>query len=233
MYQYIKDIDATEKFEYIVILVAAMFLATRVGVSASVSTLTLSYVLVGLVAGVILIYYINEKRVNQDTTFGTAMTEILGSEIMKPNRNKYLYYNSEFVIFLDNHREYYQYNPQLWKDFVHNIDNFQRLTSDIEIGTERFNLDYDTLKLVKKDILNQYQAFIHKLPHTENSNNKFHQGMERLEKLLNLEIDNIHRQVAKRNSEAVNTSSAFHYKNHPAPHDMYNFAENLYTFFSG
>lgn len=228
LYQYVKGIDVTEKFEYIVIVTTVILLATRISSHGMLSGAGL----VGLVVGIIMIYYLNEKRVSQGTEFITAMDDILNAEIMKPQKNKYLHGNSELVIFLDNYREYYQYNPQLWKDMVHNIDNIQRLISDIEIGTEQFNLDYNTLKMVKKDILNQYQAFIHKLPHTENSNNKFHQGLERLETLLNLEIDHIHRIVTMKNAQSINTSSVFHYKNHPAARESYNDADNTYAFFS-
>jgi hypothetical protein len=223
LYQYVRDIDVTEKFGYIIIVAAVILLATRIGNHGMLS----GSGLIGLIVGIIVIYYLNEKRVSQGTTFITSMNEILDAEIMKPNRNKYLHGNSEFVIFLDDHREYYQYNPQLWKDMVHTVNNLQRLVGDIEIGTERFNLDYSTLKEIKREILNQYQAFIHKIPHTESSNNKFHLGMERLEDLLNLEIDHVHQLVVKKNAKSVTTASAFHYKNHPAPRETY----RAYTFF--
>lgn len=228
LYQYVKDIDVTDKFEYIIIVAAVILLATRIGYHGLIS----SSGLFGLVIGVIITFYLIEKRKHQGDTFITAMRKILNSDIMKPNWNKYIHGNSELIIFLNDHREYYQYNPQLWRDMVSSMNNFQRTISDIEIGTTRYNLDYDQLKETKKKILNRYQAFIHTMPHTENSNNKFHKGSDRLEQLLNQEIDHIHQLVTRKNAKNITTASTFHYKNHPVSHESLNVAENTYTFFN-
>lgn len=227
-YEYIKEIDNTDKFIYISIIVTGIFIATRLGLNGMIT----GPGLMGLVCSVILVYYINEKREHRGDTFIKEMTKVLDSEIMKPERNRYLGQNSELVIFLDDHREYYQYNPALWRQFVRSIDNFLHVISDIQIGTLKYNLDYDQLKELKKKILNHYHSFIHKVPHIESSNNKFHEGIARLQKILNTEIDLIHRLVVSKNSEEINTSTAFHYKNHPVGYEDHSVSENTHTFFN-
>lgn len=219
-------IDATDKFIYVVIVIGIIFVTTRIGSYGLVTGVGVF----GLLVGIVVVYYLNDRRERQGTGFVTTMNTILDSEIMKPAQ--YLYLSSELTIFLDNHREYYQYNPSLWRVFVRHIDNFLHVAHDIELGTEQYNYDYTQLKETKRKILNSYQAFIHTIPHTESSNNKFHEGMKVLEQLLNKELDQTHRLVAQKNSEGVNTASMFHYKNHPAGYEQMNSTENTYTFFT-
>jgi len=228
LYSYIKDIDHTNRFIYFVIVVCSVVLATRIGNHGLISASGV----IGLIVGLIIVHYLKERWDDTGDTFLTAMNDILNSDIMKPSQNRYLGNNSELVIFLDDHREYYQYNPVLWRDLVRNVNNYLRVSHDIEVGTERYNLDYDQLKETKRKILNQFQSFIHTVPHMENSNDKFHLGMERLQKLLNHEIDLVHQSITRKNSKGVNTASAFHYKNHPVAYEGRNLAEGSYMFFN-
>jgi hypothetical protein len=232
-YEYIKAIDSIHKFDYLSIVAAVILLATRFGHYGMLP----SSAIIGLIVGTIVVFYLNEKSAHQGDTFLSSIQEILNAKIMKPEKNHYLFGNSELIIFLDNHREYYQYNPDAWRGLVKLTDNFLRIVGDIEIEAEaesvvgRYNHDYDMLKDTKHKIMNKYHAFIHTLPHTENTTNKFHEGIERLETLLNKEIDHIHQLVNKMNAKGVTTSSAFHYKNHPVGYESVGRAEDNYTYF--
>lgn len=228
LYNYIKDIDQTDRFIYFSIVIGSVVVATRIGNHGLISASGV----IGLIVGLIVVHYLKERWDNTGDTFLTTMTNILNSDIMKPSKNRYLGNNSELVIFLDDHREYYQYNPVLWRNLVRNVDNFLHVSHDIEVGTERYNLDYDQLKETKRKILNQFQSYIHTIPHMENSNDKFHRGMERLQRLLNYEIDIVHQLITSKNSKGVDTSSAFHYKNHPTAYEHRNLAEGSYMFFN-
>lgn len=211
IYEYIRDIDLTDRFIYITVIIGTILLLSRVNITG--------HLILGLIIGTILVYYINEKNVHTGNTFLQSMKTILGSDRMKPHQNKHLAKNSELVLFLDGHKEYYTYNPKLWNDLVRHINNFLHIMHDIELGVEWFNLDYDTMKNLKGKILNTFHSFVHRVPHTPHSNDKFHLGMERLETLLNHDIDEIHTNVTLRNSQSINNMTKFHYKNHPGGND--------------
>lgn len=229
LYSYIKDIDLTDRFIYTVILGTVIILTVRLGRNGMINGTGVF----GLVVGFVVIYYLNDKRRKQGTDYITAMDQILDSNIMKPETNRYLSENSELLIFMNGHREYYQYNPVAWNTMVRQVNNFLRLVHELNIGTYRYNLDYDNLKVIKGKVLNTYQSFIHTVPHTEASTDKFQLGMTRLEGLLNNEIDLVHQLVNKHNREqGVDTSSVFHYKNHPAAFERHSLADSNYSFFT-
>ena len=60
-----------------------------------------------------------------------------------------------------------------------------------------------------------FHSFIYSLPHSPSSLNKYHEGLNRLECLINKDIDKIHQTVNNKNKKGVNIESVFHYKNHP------------------
>lgn len=211
IYEYIRDISLTDRFIYVTVIIGTILVLSRVNITV--------HVIVGLIVGILIVYYYNEKNVYTGHVFLKSMKDILNSNLMKPDKNKHLAKNSELVLFLDGHKEYYRYNPKLWNDLVRYINNFLHIMNDIEIGVERFNMDYDTMKGLKRKIMNTFHSFVHRIPHTPHSNDKFHIGMERLENLLNQDIDVTHTLVTHMNSQSINNATTFHYKNHPCPDD--------------
>ena len=208
MYNYINNIDVNDKLFYLIIIIGSIFFSGSIIKPSGTS-------IVGLVIGVILVYYIHDKRENQGDTFISSMKVILESDIMTLTNNQYLSKNSELVIFLNNYKEYYNYNPDLWKLLLTTINNFLKLIHEIETGTKYYNLDYSVVKEYKTRILNHYHSFIHNVPHAETVLDKFHKGFKDLESSLNIEIDKTHQVVSHKNSKAIDISSVFHYKNHP------------------
>ena len=114
IYDYITNIDATDRFIYVVVIIISVLFTTRLPLS--------SHGIIGAVLGVVLVFYLNEKRDNAGETFLVALKKILSSDIMNPTHNTYLPFDSEILIFLDGYREYYQYNPALWNTFVKEIN---------------------------------------------------------------------------------------------------------------
>jgi hypothetical protein len=220
IYNYITHIDVTDRFIYVVIITVIILLFSRIPISP--------YLIVGTIVGIIVVYYIHDKKIYTGNTFLASMKNILNSDLMKPKSNRSLYKDSELVAFLDNRREYYNYNPNTWNQLVKHINEFLRLQSDIEIGVVRFNMDYETLVNLKGKILNSYHAFIYTVPHTPNSIDKFHIGMRHLQKLLNRNIDITHKKVALDNSKDINIDTKFHYKNHPHPQDEHDTQYNYF-----
>ena len=220
MYSYISDIDKTDLFIYGSVIIAAITLTLRINPSFNV--------VVGLLCGLTVVYYVNEKKNSTEENFIKKMDNILASDLLKPHKNKFLYKDTTLIEFLDTHREYKQYNPALYNTLVQTINSFLILLEDIELNVKRYNLDYQTMLGLQNKALNIYHSFIHTLPHTQNSLDKYHDGMEKLEGLLNIHIDTVHREVARRNSKEITISTTFPLRNQPKPLDTFHEAQYHY-----
>jgi hypothetical protein len=202
IYNYISAIDTTDRAIYVTIIVAVTLLSSRVSLSSHA---------IGIVTGAIVVIYLHSSQ----SQYINSMKNIMTSMPMGSGAG-YLSKNSELLIFLDEHREFSEYNPELWKTLVKSVDRFIHLVQDIESGSQHYNLDYSVLRGVAGHTISAYHAFIYTTPNIASANNKFHLGMIRLQRLLDGEIDIVHRTVALRNRGEINTSTVFHYKNHPA-----------------
>lgn len=209
-YQIITDIEKPDMMIYIGIIIAISWFTNRVKPSW--------HVVAGVIVGIVVTSILYQQSDHEDTVFTKRMTRLLDSKLYAPYRHLYL--NSELVMFLDTHREYYQYNPSAYKTMMQHIDNFLRLGKEIETGTQLHNEDYSTMRHLKGKILNYYQAIIHRLPHTPNSLDKFNHGMEELRGHINKYLDSIHQIVNQKNmKEGINVETAFVYRSHPKPTD--------------
>ena len=131
-------------------------------------------------------------------------------------------------MFLDRYKEYNDYNPSAYRSLCKLVNNFQRLSRDIQISPA--GNTYDVLKDTKTKILNTYHSFVYSVPHTEVTVNKFHMGMDELDKLLGEDIDVAHGTVVTSASkEEITTHTKFHYKNELPGVDARN-ASNFYYF---
>lgn len=209
-YCIINDIEKSDMMVYLGIIIGASWFFHRIKPSW--------YAMTGVIVGILVVLYLYEKSDHEETVFTKRLKHLLDSELYRPYRHLYL--NSEIVMFLDEHREYYQYNPAAYKVMLQHIDNFLRLGHDIEIGTVRFNEDYSLMRHLKGKILNYYHSIIHKLPHTPNGLDKFHIGMDELRTHINKYLDEIHRVVNTKNMKhGIDVETAFVYRNHPKPTD--------------
>ncbi len=212
IYDYIYDIGKTDLFLDICGLLGVTLLVRRINFTNGT--------IFGLLCGIILIYYINDKKIATDGGFIQRMDTILKSPILKPEKNKYLYRDSELLDFLDSYREYYQYNPDLYNSLVSHINTLLMLLDDLNIGDQHYNNDYETMRELRYKILNIFHAFIHKIPHTPSSNDKFHIGMGKLQDLLNKHIDKAHLTVVKLNGmKDIDIDTKFPHRNQPEPRD--------------
>ena len=222
IYDYIYDIEKTDLFLYGGGLLFITLLIRRINLSSNT--------IFGLICGIIVIYYINDKKIATNGGFIQKMNTILKSPLLKADKNKYLYRDSELVDFLDNYLEYHQYNPDIYNSFISHINTLLMLINDLDKGDQNYNNDYETILELRYKILNTFHSFIHKIPHTPASNDKFHIGANRLQVLLNKHIDKVHLSVVKLNGmKDIDTDTKFPYRNQPEPRD-HNY-EPQYHFF--
>jgi len=214
IYNYIKDIDLTDRFCFIVIILVIATFTHRIQISW--------HILIGIIVGLLIVYYLNEKNIDEGTNFLTDMKSILSLPMLKTHINKHLYYDSELLQFLYNNKENYKYNPVVYNTLVKQIDVFLSLVKDIEIGKEKINMDYEVLREYKINILNTYHSFIHTVPHTDASNASFHISIKNLENLLNYHIDKSHSTVVAKNNKEITIDTKFPYRNGPTGFDSRN-----------
>jgi hypothetical protein len=221
LYQWVTNMDVHYRFIYITIIVVAIFIAGRFKPTG--------YTVFGIAVALVIIYYINNSNENLDSSYFAKMDRILADPILKGKQ--WLYLDSEILDLLNRTRFMYEYNPGTYATLVTQIDEFLHLTYDIEQGTEKYNLDYNTLKEQKGKIMNTFHSFIHSLPVDNASTKSYEYYMRELERLLNHQIDRIHTVVVQKNdSKPVDINTAFPVKNEIKGIDPnYNSRYNYFT----
>lgn len=209
MYTYISHIDNTTRFLYVVLGLCIIILAHRLSITANT--------IIGVLVAVLVAYYLNEKDLSLGSNYLNAMHQILADPLFKNSR--YLYRDSEIVIFLDKYRHFNNYNRPQFSKMVKHIDNFLRIGKELDTTPvpENFNLDFETMQSERLKIMNAYHSFIYRLPHTPASIEQYQKGMQRLEGLLDSNLKYARRSIIKYNKEkGIYISSRFPYKGHPA-----------------
>ncbi len=212
MYKSIADIDKTDMFMYAVLIIGITVIVTRIAPSSTV--------LVGIVIGFIVVYYLNDKQVTIQGNYVHQIINILRAPRLQLNRNRYLYHDALIVEFLETYKEYFDYNPQAYTSLTNQIDNLLHLGDDIRRGSTNYSRDYDIMLHTKSKILNTYHSILHKIPHEHTNLHKFHKGAKTLKHLVNEHLEAANRHSLSRSAEeGINTHTMFHYKSHPKPTD--------------
>jgi hypothetical protein len=223
IYQYLQNIDDTDKVVYFGLTVIIALILVRFNPSWQV--------LVGLAVGAGVIYYLADRKLFLADSYLYRMLEILASSKFDPARNRELYLDAQLAEFLHEVREFHNYNPALYRNLVHQCNEFLRLADQINKGTAAYQLDFRNLRHQKYQILNLYQSAIVSMPYTQATKEKFEKGLTTLKTLLNRHIDDIQRLTVTRDQErGVDTNSAFVYL--AAPHPLDPAADPHYDYFS-
>ena len=208
-YEYIAAIDDTLKFQYITLIITAVFLMNRI--------MPNMYSTLGLMSGLAVVLYLNSRSSSVLTSYIQDMTKIMDNPIFKPY--SHLYRDSKLLQFLHSIRVYHSENPYTFTDLTIDIDNYIALSDAIIAGAERwYNEQYEMLKAAKVKILNTFHSFIFVTPHITSRLNFYQERMGELEHLLNYHIDKIHTHVVQKNNQEITTMSKFPRRNEiPGP----------------
>lgn len=210
IYEYLKGIEPNDKVLYLSIIFAVYVVIGRV----EPSLLTIFSV----IFGIIIVFYIHDKNTTVRDDYLASVDKILKTEL-NPDVNTSLFRDADIIMFLDNYREYYHYNPATYTSMVSAINDFLKLKEDIKIGVKYYNLDYDTMRELKEKVMNTFHSFVYTIPNTDVNMDKFHSGMKRLIGLLNHHLNIVHRMVNKQNFKEINVFTKFVYRDQPKAND--------------
>jgi hypothetical protein len=222
LYQFLSNIPRQVIFNYLMIIVIVTLVINRIWYLLDTSSISL----IGFIVAVIVIIYLQQRTEALNSNFVYYLDNVLSSELMQSHINTNLYRDSELVRFLDNHREYYQYNPQLYQKIVSEINHFLKLQNEFILFEKASPGDMEALSILKTQIQNSFHNFIYRLPHTQNSIVKFQEGMKWLTDSLNKHLDNTHILNNRRSrDQGIYTGTDFTYrgKNHPK---VFSFEDN-------
>ncbi len=166
------------------------------------------YTIIGIVASLALIFYLNSKTDFLLNKFINEMTTILDNPVFR--KYKHLYKDSELLTFLDAIKVYQTDNPAGYHELVKHIDNFISLSHTWD---SEYNENYDLLKMNKIKILNIFHGFIFTTPHMNYRLKIYYAKLAELEKLLNYHIDKMHTRVVLKNSHEITIRSKFPRRN--------------------
>jgi len=182
IYTYLTDINSTDKFKYGVLILLTVLFMMRLQLG--------THVILGVIVGVFVVYYLNEKSKFVGDNFITDMKHKLDAKIFEGTTN--MHHDSEIVELLYSLREYRYYSPANMYKLVHVIDKFLRIVEDMSIGTKYMGESYEIAREYRTKALNTLHSFVYKVPHTPVTIDKFHMAMKQLETLLNNHLDRVY-----------------------------------------
>lgn len=209
IYQFINNIDRYHFVPFGGIVLFSVMLLRRINLSANT--------IIGAFVGVFIVILLQQYFLITDSTFLSSMKKILKREEFVGA--EHLYTDSELVIFLDTNIDLKEYNSEIFSEFVILIDKFLDLRNQLaNFKTADYGLDFTNLVSLKNKILNTYHSFIHTLPATDSTLQKFHAQMEKLKNILNCHIEFIHEKVKKYTKiDGINASTEIYINTYPKP----------------
>jgi hypothetical protein len=206
VYEYIKNIDNNDLFKYLVVIFGMILLLNRI--SPGINTI------IGIITGVIFVYYMNDKHNTTGAHFISNMKNHLKGPLL--NHTKYFYIDSELIQLMVDIKEYHSYNPFVYRKLVNTIDSFLHLVSDMEKTINNIGEQYQIITEKKHNAMNALHSMIYNIPQSEATITKYQHALLRLEELLNNHIDNVYQyMVYQYGKKPIDTNTKFIYKNHP------------------
>lgn len=175
---YLTSISRTNLFNYIVIIIFTIVLFHRLQLSGSIW--------LGLLSGIIFVYYINEKNKQELNEKSDHLLNILTSDLL--NQSKYFVLDPRLVEWINRVGELKKYNVLTFNKMVANIDRFLKLEYTIDINNVRCNFVLDEMVILKKRALNDYQSLIFVIDY-QSLRHKYDHYMTELSKLLNEHVE--------------------------------------------
>lgn len=174
IYTYITDIDNYDLLLYIFIFIT--FVSLLVYSFEFNMTFIFSFIL-----GIVLVYFLNEQSRTNNQSDIKQLELKLNAIYPKP---QYFHYDSRFIDFVHNNKEYQQYNPDVYEKMIKQMDNFLKLKNDIQHNVKPCSSNYQVARDLMYDILNNYESLYVNLPVYDNE--EYYEQFRRMKDELQL-----------------------------------------------
>lgn len=177
------NISKTSLFNYIVIIIVFLAIFNRLTIGLNI--------VFGLTLAVIIIMYINTKKIKQVSDFNDIQQS--KKDIMRPKSaiiNKY----NDMVDFIFSVQEFYGFSPINFEDLVDSIEDFLILFENSMINSKMAGTYYDMAVKKKSDALNALHNIIYSTNVLEKKHFivKIDNAIEKLSFMLSTYLDRIY-----------------------------------------
>ncbi|MEO0236678.1 MAG: hypothetical protein ABIN35_00400 [candidate division WOR-3 bacterium] len=185
---YLDEISPNDKFKYLVLILIIVLLVYR---------LNLSWVIwIGLVPGLLLSYYLNERKIQELHDSSDRLWAILKSPLLR--KTKYFITDPPFIQWVDDVKEFKTINTLEFNKMITNLDTFLKLIYQIKIGVIHCRENIDLIQNLKIRILNQFHSIIYKL------------SDKQLIEKLNFYLDRLHHLLNQRHAKLIKISKLYY-----------------------
>lgn len=152
---YIGRIDNKDKFIYIVIVIAVICFIYRLNLRSTIW--------IGLIVGIFVVYYMNEKYEQEINRDADQLWVILKSDLLKQTR--YFITDPILIRWVSDVGELKKYNVLDFNKMIKTLDQMLRVIDDMQRGVSDCKANYDIIKDLKVSALNQFHGLIYRIPY--------------------------------------------------------------------
>jgi hypothetical protein len=171
---YLNVITQKEKFKYLIIALAITLLIYRLNLSWTIW--------IGLVIGLLVVYYFNEREAQQLNREGDQLWEVLKSPLLQ--QTKYFITDPPFIQWVDDISELKSHNVLEFNKMITSLDQLLKLIYNVKRGVYRCKENIDLISDLKVKSLNQFHSLIYKIGNADLIP-KYNHYLEQLGYLLN------------------------------------------------
>lgn len=207
-------VDKTSFFTYIIIIIIFFAIFNRLTIGLNI--------IFGLGLAIIIIAYLNNKKVKKETDLNNILTE--KKDIMRPKSDIINKYN-EMVEFIFSIQEFYGFSPINFEDMIDSIEDFFILYENLLINPKFAGLYYEMAVKKKSDSLNALHNIIYSSDVVERKHYavKIYNATNQLSFILSTYLDKINDISYRYNTTfGLNIHSKIPEKEtHPKPENYY------------
>lgn len=171
---YLDEISDKDKFKYILIIFILILFIYRLNLNWTIW--------IGLLVGLIIVYYFNENQAQQMNTSADQLWAILKSPLLK--NTKYLVTDPPMIRWVSDVGELKKFNVLEFNKMVTSMDRFLKLIYDVKLGVYRGKENLDLIHDQKIACLNQFHSLIYNIDDAD-IRTKYNHYFNELGQLLN------------------------------------------------
>lgn len=175
---YIKSISRTNAFYYMVIIIIIITFIYRLQLTSSIW--------IGLIVGIIAVYYINEKNRQELNDQSDRLLNILTSDLLK--ETKYFILDPRLIEWVNDVGELKKYNILTFNKMIAYIERMLKLEYTIDINNSNCSLVIKNISDLKRSAVNAFHSLIYVIDYPQ-LRHKYDHNMTQLDKLLNEHIE--------------------------------------------